>query len=724
MIVLWQLLLNIAPKGRPMAIEPPIFRSVTVRNFRGFRDEQTVELDGSAVLISGPNGTGKTSFFDAIQWLLTGSLPRLAALTSRRSDDHIVNRFRQGHLAYVAAEVLLRGELVRLVRNGKAKDAVLEWHGEDGHFSGEEAELRLTGAMLTHPGVTLEDALLTSGILQQDVVRLALQDDPKKRYRHMASLLGLQELTGFEEVVKQRAETMSRRASEAREQHATTESHSRSGEAELQRLQQRLGEQPELTVLRNQLAGRLTSQAPALLVSNLPHDLAGATTLGQSARQLRSRADQLLAEHEDLVLREVTVRRVDEAAVSGLTQDALRTRDLLQQAELTTRAASSRFADAQERSGQLVALAARALPLLGATCPVCEQGIDESDVAAHLREVIERGGEDLTGLERSLKEAQQTAQTLTEELQVLEAQLIELEAAQRHQRETTAARAAWLERCRRLAGETEVITAATTDRIGAGAVGALQSLRTSADEVAGAADELVSVLGAFTLAEQVERQRGVVEQNGARVSALREVAAASSHRAEDAKTLRNATTRATAAVTATRFAQLQPLVNDIFGRLDPHPVFTTMRFELDVSYRAGVADPVVEDDEGIRADPLLVFSSSQANVAALTYFLALSWTADKQALPFLLLDDPLQSMDDVNVLGFSDLCRHIRRRRQLIVSTHEQRLAGLLERKLAPRDENSRLRVIHFVGWDRSGPKIESHFVESHEDVSYMLSGT
>jgi hypothetical protein len=38
-----------------------------------------------------------------------------------------------------------------------------------------------------------------------------------------------------------------------------------------------------------------------------------------------------------------------------------------------------------------------------------------------------------------------------------------------------------------------------------------------------------------------------------------------------------------------------------------------------------------------------------------------------KVLPFLLLDDPLQSMDDVNVLGFSDLCRHVRRRRQLVV---------------------------------------------------------
>jgi hypothetical protein len=30
-------------------------------------------------------------------------------------------------------------------------------------------------------------------------------------------------------------------------------------------------------------------------------------------------------------------------------------------------------------------------------------------------------------------------------------------------------------------------------------------------------------------------------------------------------------------------------------------------------------------------------------------------------------------MDDVNVLGFADLYRHLQSRRQLIVSTHEKR---------------------------------------------------
>lgn len=113
--------------------------------------------------------------------------------------------------------------------------------------------------------------------------------------------------------------------------------------------------------------------------------------------------------------------------------------------------------------------------------------------------------------------------------------------------------------------------------------------------------------------------------------------------------------------------------------------------------------------QGKEADPLLVFSCSQANIVALSYFLAIGLASREWSLPFLLLDDPLQSMDDVNALGFADLCRHIGGGRQVVVATHERRLAALLERKLAPRSEGERAIALRFRGWDRSGPYIEAH---------------
>jgi hypothetical protein len=186
-----------------------------------------------------------------------------------------------------------------------------------------------------------------------------------------------------------------------------------------------------------------------------------------------------------------------------------------------------------------------------------------------------------------------------------------------------------------------------------------------------------------------------------------------SQRASILHNLAEKAVEARVAVTEQRFKAIQPLVADIYSRLDPHPAFKMIEFELDTYYRRGTTTPLVRDlVEDVAADPLMVFSASQANIAALSYFLAMGWTAGERSLPFVLLDDPLQSMDDVNVLGFADLCRHLRSQRQLLLSTHERRFASLLRRKLAPRASETTTVLLEFVGWDRTGPSVKRVVVE------------
>src|SRR5262249_18415776 len=51
--------------------------NLTVRNFRGFGSEPTsVSLDGDLILFFGPNGFGKTSLAEAIEWLFYGTTKR------------------------------------------------------------------------------------------------------------------------------------------------------------------------------------------------------------------------------------------------------------------------------------------------------------------------------------------------------------------------------------------------------------------------------------------------------------------------------------------------------------------------------------------------------------------------------------------------------------------------------------------------------------------------
>ena len=72
----------------------------------------------------------------------------------------------------------------------------------------------------------------------------------------------------------------------------------------------------------------------------------------------------------------------------------------------------------------------------------------------------------------------------------------------------------------------------------------------------------------------------------------------------------------------------------------------------------------------------------------------------------MLPDDPVQSMDDVNGPAFAGSITSPAERRQLIISTHERRLAGLLKCKRAPRLEDETAIVLQPVGSDRTGPSV------------------
>jgi hypothetical protein len=58
-------------------------KHVRISDFRGYgRDfELPLAPRGSVILLSGPNGLGKTSFFEAIEWALTGQIERLERLS-------------------------------------------------------------------------------------------------------------------------------------------------------------------------------------------------------------------------------------------------------------------------------------------------------------------------------------------------------------------------------------------------------------------------------------------------------------------------------------------------------------------------------------------------------------------------------------------------------------------------------------------------------------------
>ncbi len=705
-----------------MTSEPVTFLWVEIEGFRGFRDRQRIALDTSVVILAGANGTGKTSVFDALQWLLVGSLERLEPWRMRKNTELIANVFRGDEPAVVSAALQYRGGIVEIRRQGRSRAGVFEWSDNAGILRGEEAERHLAEALSPRAADSagLRRLLMTSALLQQDVVREVLEDKPAERYQQLGSLLGLDEVSEFEAATRKRADRLEAAGKTARLELATLEERYRRARerAELLRTQQAAA--PDTTKARAELTERLRVHTNVLrLTAELPVATTDALLLQSSVRELGDEFTRLASIAEELRVRLQASEPIDPDAASRARSEAevAATAATAASAALTT--AESAFAVASAQSEALASLANVALPLLGDHCPVCQQPIVKEDVAHHLRELIETGGADLPLLNerrnaaRAASEQANSARNLA--VTAVDA-LTNREAAANKLREEHERLAASVQQAASRGREigVELLMAHELERLESDAMSAtieaLRSLWT-------AAGDLANVLRALPTGEQIASAEGDVQRLEILLSEARPQAAGASARGEEARTLQRAATRAAKAVSESRFRLLAPLIRDIYSRLDPHPVFKTLDFALDIYREQGVASPVVHDEQlGIEADPNLVFSSSQANVAALSYFLALGWAAGADAMPFVLLDDPLQSLDDVNALGFADLCRHIRRQRQLIISTHDRRLAALLERKLAPRLDGESTSVVEFEAWTRRGPQLERRIVEPQLD--------
>lgn len=699
-----------------MKSSEPIIDRLRVEAFRGFRDAREFDLSAAAVIVTGPNGTGKTSFFDALQWGLLGSLERLESLRARRNVEHVVNQYRLGRKASVEIGLSLPSGPVTVRRTGDQAGSTLELRrpGQASLF-GAEAETELRRILLPNTELTLESALTTSGLMQQDVMRRVLEAKPADRYRQLSTVLGLGALEDFEDAARSVAKQAAEREKNVRGEWTRLADALKQAQDRLEAAQTRLATRPQVAAVREETLGILSTTPRAVFLNRGEVNLEGpdgvrlvVTALGkaahivETARTLSIKASQLRAD---------LGQEPTDDQITGLREGLARAEAVRETAEASRGATQEQLSAARRTAAEVAQLAALAVPLLSDHCPVCGQDIDRSHVEQQLRERAE-ATETILELQQALDQRTADHGRAASAAATARSALAAAEAEAGRWRQVRSADLAASTAVAALAEDIKVVRFDWQD-----AEAFVDAAGPVLEYFRRARRSLLDLLETFDRQSDqgaVDRATAEVRSLEAALATAEEQLAAESARSKRLQGLSEQTLQARVEVTEARLRSIQPLVANIFQRLDPHPAFKTVEFELDTYYRKGTTSPLVIDQvENVSADPLLIFSTSQANIVALAYFIAMSLSADERGLPFLLLDDPVQSMDDVNVLGFADLCRHLRLRRQLIVSTHERRFASLLERKLAPRAENSRTKMIRFTGWDRSGPTVNEYFVEA-----------
>jgi hypothetical protein len=615
---------------------------------------------------------------------------------------------------------------------------------------GAEAEATVVERLARVRGIDLGTLLLTSTVLQQDVLRHVLTSRSDDLFAHLSRVLGLEVLEAFEAAAKERSAALASDVKRLASQVATAEGQRRTAveRADTIRLQVEERAQPSELVTSEALSA-IERSSGILAISLHP----GVEAHPDEWSQFAQYADQLSA---DVLAARELLRRLPLDIPPGASDDQLaesqrllaRLEDEAREAARAVERESAAFNVARAEASEVERLVAVVLPLLSHNpdrCPVCAQSIAASEVIASLRDRASNSPALLQASE-ALSIARAAEEDAISRRNDAQLQLANLQSARTQAGGVEDKVALARSTLGRLSDPGAVISlrrsgvsllAELVDSADHQPAALLASLRAerdgldnflargkvALDEVArGAAAASVAATSAVLRRErssQLPRMRAEVTAADGHLQQLKDRLASLQARADKAKGLAGAAGQAHVSVVRHRFDVLQPVAADIYARLDPHPAFTDLQFasryfRAKGSTRAVVVDPLMD----VTADPNLVMSSAQANIVALAMFLAIGWASRHTGLPFLLLDDPLQSMDDVNVLGFADLARLLRHDRQLIVATHERRYASLLERKLTPRDTASATLVLEFVGWSRSGPEIESRLVEPQVELA------
>ncbi len=142
--------------------------------------------------------------------------------------------------------------------------------------------------------------------------------------------------------------------------------------------------------------------------------------------------------------------------------------------------------------------------------------------------------------------------------------------------------------------------------------------------------------------------------------------------------------------------ELNAVWRDLFVRLAPEEPFIPA-FAIPETTNADV-EAVLETIHrrgGKGGNPRAMLSAGNLNTAALTLFLALHLSV-KPKLPWLVIDDPVQSMDEVHIAQFAALLRTLSKQmqRQVIIAVHERSLFDYLALELSPAFEGDRLNVV------------------------------
>ena len=238
------------------------------------------------------------------------------------------------------------------------------------------------------------------------------------------------------------------------------------------------------------------------------------------------------------------------------------------------------------------------------------------------------------------------------------------------------------------------------------------------------ADQIAKIQTAFTRRVEVE---GQIESDLASWTRAHQALERAQALRDQGNAIRNSVDLVRSAIIRREFNdRLNRVWRDLFVRLAPAEPFVPA-FRIPESSTQKLQPKLITEhrdggNEG--GTPGAMLSAGNLNTAALALFIALHLSVPKE-LPWLILDDPVQSMDDVHIAHFSALLRTLSKEhgRQVLIAVHDRQLFEYLKLELSPAfPEDSLLTLELSRGARRDSLCISSRFSFKEETALHSAA--
>lgn len=646
--------------------------SISIEGFRGFNQQYPFRMDKRLTVFLGPNGTGKTSFCDAIEWSILGKLPEYSSVEATL-EDVIINRNNPNREAKVTITFSNRKTKTEIQRIAKSKNV---WKptrtAKLQLLAGKEEEIKI-----------IPETFRATVYLRQEALRKFIDEKPEKRRPVLSSLLGLEFVDALEKGTREAVnlistdkETAEGTFSELKEtierydeEYKSLNSLRSSVQKKRKLTQNQLGillkpsciisKSKEIYNKLQKIGKSMDLQIPVKFKEDLPTVDSFLELLPGVISEWKSKNSENLEQFERWAVRyeevKQEIKQFDEDSIGNEIQELNR--------EFKLKEEALKISDAFTRlliSGEEFLKSKKP-----EKCPLCNSRIPPSVV-------IKRIGT----LRSKLKEAKEI-ETLQEGISELRQKITGLEG------ELTK-----LGRLKKEKTELEKKLAAP-DYQAATEIG--KKLKDISPDA-----QLLMDLNTISKKEKdlariklpSKKQINDAENKAKKVDYLHKMV----------QFLCDQLRELTTAVISKRIVSLAPVVNKYAKILSPHPTFSKLQIMYNEQgyWLQGISE------EGKRTFVQTLFSTGQLNEAAVLILLAMAKKAP-HAFEFVILDDPSQSLDEDGKRRLARLLVEASKDKQIITSTMDGELAKFV------KSYYPQAKLYQFTGYnDEKGPMVRN----------------